>query len=268
VLPHAQLSTDFRVSTSVSKARIWGLPGACLVDLLTLLCLSSGHGGVECSVELAGDVALEAAADLAWGLAFGGAAVDVGAGSGAVADPGQGDGVDDAVECPVAAGSEQPADGNAAREKTALRIIALSVFALAVYLTADAVRALTGTGGARHPIPGIVLAALALAVMPVLSVAQRQAGRKLSSSSAVADSKQILLCAASLSEQCSPACSPTPCLVGPGLTRSPRRPSPRWRPRKIAMRGAGCLLHSPDRLGPPGRRSGCVACRPGCDCCR
>jgi len=43
-----------------------------------------------------------------------------------------------------------------AREKTALRIIAISFFALAVYVTVDAARALTGTGEAERSIPGIV----------------------------------------------------------------------------------------------------------------
>jgi divalent metal cation (Fe/Co/Zn/Cd) transporter len=41
---------------------------------------------------------------------------------------------------------------------------------------------------------GIVLAALSLAIMPVLSAAQRRAGREPGSASAVADSKQTLLC--------------------------------------------------------------------------
>ncbi|MDX3521982.1 cation transporter [Streptomyces scabiei] len=81
-----------------------------------------------------------------------------------------------------------------AREKTALRIIALSFFALAAYVTVDSVRALTGTGEAQHSTPGIVLAALSLAIMPFLSAAQRRAGRELGSASAVADSKQTLLC--------------------------------------------------------------------------
>ncbi|MGW0947867.1 cation transporter [Streptomyces sp. NPDC002623] len=83
-----------------------------------------------------------------------------------------------------------------AREKTTLRIIALSFFALAAYVTVDAVRALagTGTGEAEGSLPGIVLAAVSLAVMPFLSAAQRRAGRELGSASAVADSKQTLLC--------------------------------------------------------------------------
>lgn len=81
-----------------------------------------------------------------------------------------------------------------AREKTALRVIALSFFALAAYVTIDSIRALTGTGETRHSTPGIILAALSLAIMPFLSVAQRRAGRALGSASAVADSKQTLLC--------------------------------------------------------------------------
>ncbi|NWF27377.1 cation transporter [Streptomyces sp. PKU-EA00015] len=81
-----------------------------------------------------------------------------------------------------------------AREKTTLQIIAVSFFALAAYVTIDAARALAGTGEAERSIPGIVIAALSLAVMPFLSAAQRKAGRELGSASAVADSKQTLLC--------------------------------------------------------------------------
>ncbi|MFE9456998.1 cation transporter [Streptomyces californicus] len=81
-----------------------------------------------------------------------------------------------------------------AREQRTLRIIAVSFFALAAYVTVDAVRALAGTGEAERSVPGIVIAALSLALMPFLSVAQRRAGRELGSASAVADSKQTLLC--------------------------------------------------------------------------
>ncbi|MEU0984446.1 cation transporter [Streptomyces griseus] len=81
-----------------------------------------------------------------------------------------------------------------AREKAALRIISVSFFALAAYVAVDAVRALTGTGEADPSPVGIVIAALSLAVMPFLSAAQRRAGREIGSASAVADSKQTLLC--------------------------------------------------------------------------
>lgn len=80
------------------------------------------------------------------------------------------------------------------REHLTLRIIALSFFALAAFVTVDSVRSLAGGGEAQHSTPGIVIAALSLAIMPVLSWLQRRAGRELGSKTAVADSKQTLLC--------------------------------------------------------------------------
>ncbi len=81
-----------------------------------------------------------------------------------------------------------------ARERTALKVIALSFFALAGYVTVEAVRWLTGAEAAAHSTVGIVLAAVSLVIMPLLSYAQRRAGRELGSTSAVADSRQTLLC--------------------------------------------------------------------------
>lgn len=81
-----------------------------------------------------------------------------------------------------------------ARERAALRVIALSFFALAAYVGVESVRALFGAAQAAPSTVGIVLAALSLLVMPFLSYAQRRAGRELGSRSAVADSKQTLLC--------------------------------------------------------------------------
>jgi divalent metal cation (Fe/Co/Zn/Cd) transporter len=80
------------------------------------------------------------------------------------------------------------------REKTALRFIAFSFFGLALFVGFDAVRALFSGAEAEHSTVGIVLAAVSLAVMPLLSYLQRRAGRELGSRSAVADSKQTLLC--------------------------------------------------------------------------
>lgn len=80
------------------------------------------------------------------------------------------------------------------REHRTLRVTALSFFALAILVTVDASRALLGNSSA-HPSPvGIALAAASLIVMPCLSYAQRRTGRELGSASAVADSKQTLLC--------------------------------------------------------------------------
>ncbi len=80
------------------------------------------------------------------------------------------------------------------REHLTLRIIAFSFFALALFVTVDSVRSLAGGAEAQHSTPGIVIAALSLAIMPVLSWLQRRAGRELGSRTAVADSKQTLLC--------------------------------------------------------------------------
>ena len=62
-----------------------------------------GEVGAQGVVDLAGDVALEAAHDFALGLAFGGAAFDVGAGALAVAQAADGDQVQRAVGLAVTA---------------------------------------------------------------------------------------------------------------------------------------------------------------------
>jgi divalent metal cation (Fe/Co/Zn/Cd) transporter len=80
------------------------------------------------------------------------------------------------------------------RERTALRVIAVSFYALAAYVTVESARAILGTDRAEHSTVGLILAAVSLAVMPLLSAAQRRAGRELGSASAVADSRQTLLC--------------------------------------------------------------------------
>ena len=80
------------------------------------------------------------------------------------------------------------------REHTARRLIAVSFFALAAYVTVDSLTALaTGQRPDTAPL-GIALAATSLAVMPLLSWAQRRTGRELGSGSVVADSTQTLLC--------------------------------------------------------------------------
>jgi len=80
------------------------------------------------------------------------------------------------------------------RERVTLRLIAASFFALAAYVSVESVRALVGGADAEHSSVGIGLAALSLLVMPILSYAQRRAGREFGSASAVADSRQTLLC--------------------------------------------------------------------------
>lgn len=80
------------------------------------------------------------------------------------------------------------------RERQALRLMALSFFALAAYVTVESLRALL-TGHDPSPSSvGIGLAVASLIVMPFLSWAQRRTGRALGSNAVVADSTQTLLC--------------------------------------------------------------------------
>ncbi len=80
-------------------------------------------------------------------------------------------------------------------ERPTLRVIAVAFFALAAYVTGSAVLALTGLVDAEHSTVGIVLAAVSLAVMPLASFLERRTGTELGSATAIADSKQTLLCA-------------------------------------------------------------------------
>ncbi|MFD6262409.1 cation transporter [Micromonospora chalcea] len=124
------------------------------------------------------------------------AVVAIGAGTVASSTALIGFGLDSVVEVPSAAAVAWQFAGPdpQARERVALRVIAVSFFALAAYVTVEAVRALLGGAEAAHSPVGLALAGLSVIVMPVLSAAQRRAGRELGSRSAVADSKQTLLC--------------------------------------------------------------------------
>lgn len=79
-------------------------------------------------------------------------------------------------------------------EKPTLRVIAVAFFALAAYVTATSVLALIAAVDVQHSTVGIALTALSVVVMPFLSYAERRAGREAGSATAVADSKQTLVC--------------------------------------------------------------------------
>ncbi len=80
------------------------------------------------------------------------------------------------------------------RERQALRLMALSFFALAAYVGFESVRALLVGHDPETSRVGIGLAIASLCVMPFLSWAQRRTGRALGSHAVVADSTQTLLC--------------------------------------------------------------------------
>lgn len=124
------------------------------------------------------------------------AVVAIAAGSAASSSALIGFGLDSIIEVSSAAAVAWQFGGRdpEAREAVALKVIAVSFFALAAYVGVDAVLSLFGSGEAEPSPVGIVLAALSLIIMPALSYAERRTGRELGSRSAVADSKQTLLC--------------------------------------------------------------------------
>ncbi|MFK3676649.1 cation transporter [Microbacterium sp. NPDC090218] len=79
-------------------------------------------------------------------------------------------------------------------EKPTLRVIAVAFFALAIYVTATSATALITAERPAHSTIGIILTAVSVVIMPFLSLAERRAGRELGSATAVADSKQTLIC--------------------------------------------------------------------------
>ncbi|MGK3948684.1 cation transporter [Microbacterium sp. K2] len=79
-------------------------------------------------------------------------------------------------------------------EKPTLRVIAVAFFALAIYVTTSSVLSLFGGDRPEHSPVGLVLTALSVVIMPLVSFAERRAGFEVGSATAVADSKQTLIC--------------------------------------------------------------------------
>jgi len=80
-------------------------------------------------------------------------------------------------------------------ERRALRVIGVCFVLLALYVAAEAVRSLVGHRAPDESVPGIVLAALSLVVMPALVHFKRRVARTLASGALAAESKQTELCA-------------------------------------------------------------------------
>jgi divalent metal cation (Fe/Co/Zn/Cd) transporter len=79
-------------------------------------------------------------------------------------------------------------------EKATVRVIGIAFFALAAYVTVDALLTLTGVQQVQHSPVGIGIAAASLLVMPALAWFEFRTGRELGSRSVQADAKQLLLC--------------------------------------------------------------------------
>jgi divalent metal cation (Fe/Co/Zn/Cd) transporter len=81
------------------------------------------------------------------------------------------------------------------REKLALKLVGISLIALAAYVCFDAVKSLILREPPEATYIGIGIAALSLVVMPLLARAKRNVATKLNSGAMMADSKQTDICA-------------------------------------------------------------------------
>jgi divalent metal cation (Fe/Co/Zn/Cd) transporter len=81
------------------------------------------------------------------------------------------------------------------RQTRALRLIGVTFFALAAYLTIDSIRDLATRAQPGQSVPGLAVTAAALVVMPVLAVAKRRTGQQLGNRTLVADSAETAFCA-------------------------------------------------------------------------
>jgi divalent metal cation (Fe/Co/Zn/Cd) transporter len=79
-------------------------------------------------------------------------------------------------------------------EKATVRAIGLAFFALAAYVTIDAIVSLVSRDAPEHSPLGLGITALSLLVMPALAWYETRTGRELGSKSVLADAKQLMLC--------------------------------------------------------------------------
>ena len=133
---------------------------------------------------------------MAWMTAEAGVAVTAGIVAGSVALTGFG--LDSVIELAAAAIVIWQLRGETAgqdRDTRAVRLVGVTFFALAAYLTAEGITSLV-TAARPAPSPaGLAITAAALAVMPALAVAKRRTGRALGSRTLVADSAETAFCA-------------------------------------------------------------------------
>ena len=84
---------------------------------------------------------------------------------------------------------------NDEREKRALLFVGVSFFLIAAYVTYESLNTLLSREPPEHSVPGIVLAALSLIVMPVLGWRKLVTARALESRALEADAMETFVCA-------------------------------------------------------------------------
>jgi len=89
----------------------------------------------------------------------------------------------------------EDSEANERAEKRAVRLIALSFFGIALYVTYDAARKLLGLGDEPQPSSvGLLITALSLVVMPTLAWGKRKVATGLGSVALKADAAETQLC--------------------------------------------------------------------------
>ncbi|MEW1599500.1 cation transporter [Streptomyces sp. NPDC093808] len=82
-----------------------------------------------------------------------------------------------------------------AKERRALKFIAITFFALAAYVTVEGIRDLVSGEKPDASLTGIVLTGLSIIIMPWLARAKRKAGQEMNSRLVIADAAETKLCA-------------------------------------------------------------------------
>lgn len=82
-----------------------------------------------------------------------------------------------------------------AKDRRALRVVAVTFFVLAIYVTVEGVRDLVVGDEPSITVVGIVLTALSAVVMPALARLKRAAGEAMNSRLVIADAAETKLCA-------------------------------------------------------------------------
>ncbi len=80
-------------------------------------------------------------------------------------------------------------------EKKAIKFISLTFFVLGMYVLFQSARKLIVKEVPNPSLPGIIIAAASIVVMPILTLQKYRIGRQLNSRALVADSKETLACA-------------------------------------------------------------------------
>lgn len=93
------------------------------------------------------------------------------------------------------AGVEASAEVRARAERQALRVVAVTFFALGVYIAVEASTALLTSEAPEPSVVGLGLSVLSLLIMPAAGLVQHRTGRRLGSGAVVAAAVETWVCA-------------------------------------------------------------------------